>query len=64
MFRVVEDLPAIASGVQDIEQVETEAIEPDAADHSGVSSRLPDRLQMAQRQPGPITQQQGDFWAR
>lgn len=64
VFRVVEDLPAIASGVRDIEQVETEAIEPDAADHCGVSSRLPDRLQMAQRQPGPITQQQGDFWAR
>lgn len=64
VFRVVEDLPAITSGVQAIEQVETKTNEPDAADHSGVSSRLPDTLQMAQRQPGPFTEQQGNFWAR
>lgn len=64
VFRVVEDLPAITSGVQGIEQVETKAIDPNAADHSGVSSRLPDRLQMAQRQSAPITEQQHDFWAR
>ncbi|GAA3525028.1 hypothetical protein GCM10022234_22400 [Aeromicrobium panaciterrae] len=64
VFRVVEDLPTITSGVEGIEQVESEAVELEAAGQSRVAPGSPAGSQMDPRQPGPMTHQQGDSWAR